>query len=101
MLAEVSFCSLFTAVRSDSGTSDSAKPSRPPELPYTVSPSASSATSSTPNRWLLLAICPAVCCNSSCVGCSESAPARFCISCSKSRSTASWVRVSTASRFSQ
>ncbi|CAM5398469.1 hypothetical protein SFUMM280S_03445 [Streptomyces fumanus] len=100
MLAEVTFCCLFTAVRSDSGTSASSKPASPPELPYTVRPPASRATSSTPNR-SLLAICPAVCCNSSCVGCSGSAPARFCISCAKSRSTASWARVSTASRLSQ
>lgn len=101
LLFDVTFCRSVTASRSDSGTSPSEKPFRPPELPYTVWPSGFSATSSTVKRWLLLAICPAVRCSSSCVGCSGSAPARFCISCSKARSTASCVRVSTDSRFSQ
>ncbi|CAM5232364.1 hypothetical protein SGLAM104S_00040 [Streptomyces glaucescens] len=97
----MSGCFLFTAARSEAGTSSIEKPFSPPELPYTVRPSRSWATSSTVNCWPPAAIWPAVCCNSSRPGCSGSAPARFCISCSKSRSTASWVRVSTASRFSQ
>ena len=100
MLFEEISCSLFTAFWRDFGTSSSVKVSRS-EFPRTVLPLSSSAISSTLKRWLLFAICPAARCSSSCVGCGRSALARVCIACWKSPSTASCVRVSTASRLSQ
>lgn len=101
LLEESTSCVSFTAARSDSGTSWSEKPFRAPELAYSALPSEPLVTSSTLKRWLLLAISCAVRWSSYCSGSSGSRPAWFCISCWKSRSTASWVRVSTASRLSQ
>lgn len=100
LLFEEISCSLFTAFWRDFGTSPSVKVSRS-EFPRTVLPFSSSAISSTLKRWLLFAICPAARCSSPCVGCGRSALARVCIACWKSPSTASCVRVSTASRLSQ
>ncbi|CAM5403692.1 hypothetical protein SALBM311S_12410 [Streptomyces alboniger] len=56
LLAAVTGCRSPTAARSDERTSCTVKPFRAPELPYTVLPLASSATSTTVKRWLLLAI---------------------------------------------